>query len=86
MEMRAQHQWRSYEMTSRRWVAAAKLYNDSLANQNAAKGLPVIPKSPRALMEKLGDMEAKIIERIQTGNFLCELWYLTYRAIANSPP
>jgi RNase P subunit RPR2 len=71
MEMRAQHQWKSFAMNSRRWVTATELYNESLTNQNTARGLPVILKKPRALVEKLGEIEAKIVERIQTGNFKC---------------
>jgi hypothetical protein len=74
MEMRAQHQWKSYEMTSRRWVAAAELYNSCLVKQNEARHIPTVSKKPRALMEKLGEVELKVIERILTGNYKCEFY------------
>jgi hypothetical protein len=71
MDLRAQHQWKSFVMTSRRWVTATQIYNDQLIKQNMAMGVATIAKKPRALMDKLGDIEAKVIERILTGNYKC---------------
>ena len=67
-------------MTSHRWAAATDIYNWALACQNAAQGLPVVKKKPHALMEKLGDIEPKIIERIQAGNYKCT--YSRFKLIA----
>jgi hypothetical protein len=73
MDLCAQHQWKSFMMTSHRWVMATQIYNERLIKQNMARGVPTIEKKLRALMDKLGDIEGKIIEWILTGNYKCEL-------------
>jgi hypothetical protein len=72
MKLRAEHQWKSYSMTSRRWVVATDLYNTCLTDQNMSAQIQTVPKKPRALMEKLGEVEGKVIDRILTGNFKCK--------------
>jgi hypothetical protein len=72
MELRREEQWTSYGMTSHKWVEAANTYNRRLQTVNQSKGLPTIPKNPRALMDKLGEIEPKIINRLTQKNFVCE--------------
>lgn len=72
MEMRAEFQWASFNMTSRKWVAATETYNLRLEELCKAKGAVAMKKNPRALMDKLGQIEPKIAVRIATGNFICK--------------
>ncbi|KAJ6463111.1 hypothetical protein C8R47DRAFT_1202066 [Mycena vitilis] len=70
MNMRAEFQWKSCEMTPKRWVEATVEYNARL--QTAAGSSEVVKKHPRALMEKLGEIEPKLIQQIANNNFKCE--------------
>ena len=73
MDMRETHQWSSFTMNSQKWVAATKLFNEALAQNRKSRGLlPVIKKNPRALMEKLGEIEANVMKRLVTKNFTCK--------------
>ncbi|KAJ7615765.1 hypothetical protein DFH06DRAFT_1365836 [Mycena polygramma] len=67
MDMRREFNWRSYEMTSRTWVASTAEYNTRL--RRLSGGAQFIQKNPRALLEMLGDIEPKIVDRILTNNF-----------------
>ncbi|KAJ6456223.1 hypothetical protein C8R47DRAFT_1203691 [Mycena vitilis] len=69
MNMRAEFQWKSFEMTPKRWVEATVEYNARLEAAAGKPGLEVVKKHPRALMEKLGEIEPKIIQRIANNNF-----------------
>lgn len=71
MEMRAEFQWTSFMMTSQKWVSATHIYNERLEQQTRVRGVPFIRKNPRALMEKLGEIEPKISKRLLTKNFKC---------------
>jgi hypothetical protein len=72
MEMRAEQRWVSYNMNSRKWVIATDQFNSRLAALHSEKAIgPTIPKHPRALMEQLGVIEAKIGVRIASNNFTC---------------
>lgn len=73
MDMRETHQWSSFTMNSQKWVAATKLFNEALAQNQKAKGLSTaIKKNPRALMEKLGEIEANVMKRSVTKDFTCK--------------
>ncbi|TFK78045.1 hypothetical protein K466DRAFT_607378 [Polyporus arcularius HHB13444] len=70
MDLRAQHKWTSFGMTSRMWVSATAAYNTLLATRCQAQGLPdPILKHPRALVEKLGEVETMIVRRVATKDF-----------------
>lgn len=71
MEMRAEFQWTSFAMTSQKWVSATHIYNERLEQQARVRGILFIRKNPRALMEKLGEIEPKISKRLLTKNFKC---------------
>jgi hypothetical protein len=71
MEMRAERGWASFKMTSRKWVNETAEYNKRLTEKNRKAGLPTIEKNPRALLEKLTTIEAKVLERVATGNYTC---------------
>ncbi|KIM49769.1 hypothetical protein M413DRAFT_59878, partial [Hebeloma cylindrosporum] len=73
MDMRDTHQWSSFTMTSHKWVAATKLYNAALLESRKSKGLvQTARKNPRALVEKLGEVESNIMKRLVTRDFKCE--------------
>ena len=69
MDMCAEFQWVSYEMTSRKWVDAMEQYNHQLVEKC---GTAAIRKNPLALFRKLGEMEARLIERVQKNDFKCK--------------
>ncbi|KAJ7659704.1 hypothetical protein DFH06DRAFT_989526 [Mycena polygramma] len=54
-------------MTSRTWVDVTTEYNTRL--RKLTGGAQLVPKTPRALLEKLGDIEPKIAERRLANNF-----------------
>jgi hypothetical protein len=72
MDMRAEKQWASFNMTSHRWLTASQEYNARLRVLNEAKNCLTIKKNPRALMKLLGDVEARISDRIIKGDFICK--------------
>jgi hypothetical protein len=67
MDMRAEHQWASFNMTSRKWVAATSAYNERLE----AKNKSLVKKNPCALVDLLGRIEPKISKRIIDQDFMC---------------
>lgn len=71
MDMREEKQWASFNMNGPKWVSATHEYNTRLEAQCQASGSLMIKKHPRALMDKLGDIEPKINARITTGNYKC---------------
>jgi hypothetical protein len=71
MDMRAEKAWASFNMTSRKWVAATQEYNTRLEALNKADNRPTIRKNPRALLDLLGEIEPKISDRIIKNNYIC---------------
>ena len=73
MDMWETHQWSSFTMNSQKWVAATKLFNEALAQNQKAKGLSTaIKKNPCALMEKLREIEANVMKQLVTKDFTCK--------------
>jgi hypothetical protein len=70
MNMRAEFQWVSYNMTSQKWVLAAKEYNRRLADLNTSNS-QAVHKNPRALMDKLGEIEPVVVSRIARKDYIC---------------
>ncbi|EIW64988.1 uncharacterized protein TRAVEDRAFT_159779 [Trametes versicolor FP-101664 SS1] len=69
MRLRKEQQWASFRMTPFDWVCAASLYNTELQKLNRERGRALVMKTPRALMEKLGELEPDILGRIATDNY-----------------
>ncbi|EGO25016.1 hypothetical protein SERLADRAFT_438621 [Serpula lacrymans var. lacrymans S7.9] len=70
MDMRLQNKWALFSMTSRKWVLATADYNSRLEKLPKSGGSPAVMKNPRALFDKLGEIETKIVERIKSNNFV----------------
>jgi hypothetical protein len=77
MEMRQECQWSSFSLTSKKWVAATHEYNTRLEALNLQNGVPHVKKNPRALVEKMEEVEAIITQRINAGDYKCKLTCLT---------
>ncbi len=75
LQMRAQGRWTTYTMTPYDWVCAASVYNKELEklNQATKEAEPRPSKTPRALMEKLFELEPKLIGRIIAEDYECGL-------------
>lgn len=89
MDLRKEHQWASFKMTSRKWVLATKAYNLQLESSCSSKDHPksYIAKNPRALMDKLSEIEQMIAQRITTGNYLCTcVYYFSFLAMDHISP
>ncbi|KAF8176924.1 hypothetical protein BJ912DRAFT_930520 [Pholiota molesta] len=69
MDMRAEFQWISYAMTGSKWAAATNVYNKRLDDLGKKKNLRFIKKNPRALVDKLNEVEAQINNRIIKENY-----------------
>ncbi|KAI0704824.1 hypothetical protein C8Q76DRAFT_631245 [Earliella scabrosa] len=69
MDLRDRNKWASYKMTNFDWVCAASMYNVEISKINAKHGKQLPMKTPRALMEKLGEIESAILTRIRTSNY-----------------
>jgi hypothetical protein len=78
MDLRKEHQWASFKMTSHKWVLATKAYNLQLQSSCGSKGHSYVAKNPRALMDKLSEIEQMIAQRIATGNYLCMCVYFSF--------
>ena len=74
MQLREERQWASFRMTPFNWLCATSLFNTKLEEAYLAKGYTATPvlKAPRALMEKLGDIEQRILVRLTTQDFMCK--------------
>ena len=72
MDMRAERQWASFSMTCRKWVNATNIFNTQLEERRKGENLDVVKKNPRALMDKLAEVEQQIIQRLTTENFACK--------------
>lgn len=73
MTMRAERNWLSYKMTPQRWATDTAEYNTRLAAAAKEGKWDFVEKNPTALVTKLVSMEVKILQRLATGNFKCEL-------------
>ncbi|KAI0667040.1 hypothetical protein C8Q78DRAFT_413566 [Trametes maxima] len=71
MNLRAGHKWVSHNMTPQKWVEAAALYNMELEKADRRLGhfRGTVQKTPRALMDKLGDIEPIILRRLSDGDY-----------------
>ncbi|KAI0673878.1 hypothetical protein C8Q78DRAFT_1186282 [Trametes maxima] len=71
MNLRAEHKWASYNMTPQKWVEAATLYNTALEKTSWRLGHMrwTARKTPRALMDKLGEIEPMVLRRLQSGDY-----------------
>jgi hypothetical protein len=78
MDLRKEHQWASFKMTSHKWVLTTKAYNLRLQSSCSSEGRSFVAKNPRALLDKLGEIEQMIAQRIATGNYLCMCNYFFF--------
>ncbi|KAF8186240.1 hypothetical protein BJ912DRAFT_927161 [Pholiota molesta] len=69
MDMRAEFQWTTFGMTTSKWASATSDYNKRLEELGRKKKINVIKKNPRALMDKLNEIEPKISERLQSRDY-----------------
>ncbi|KAJ7937612.1 hypothetical protein B0H13DRAFT_1588397 [Mycena leptocephala] len=67
MDMRREFNWKSYDMSSKKWAEATKEYNVRL--RRLPGGSQFIQKNPRALLEKLVEIEPHIAARLSAGDF-----------------
>jgi hypothetical protein len=67
MDLRAEHKWVTYSMTSTRWIRATNDYNARLQESGIQD---VILKNPRALMDKLAEVEPIIADRILKNDYI----------------
>ncbi len=67
MEMRAEQQWVSFNMTPAKWVLATEAYNTRLALEHP----DAVQKNPKALLKKLSDVESLIEGKIAKQDFSC---------------
>ncbi|KAL6299496.1 hypothetical protein BKA93DRAFT_829872 [Sparassis latifolia] len=73
MDLRSEQKWVSYSMSPQQWVMAANDYNTRFEAHSRSRGRTAIRKTPRALMEKLGEIEPKVLARLASGHYTCEL-------------
>jgi hypothetical protein len=78
MDMRAEQQWTSYGTSPRQWAKATNEYNTRLEALAKSSKFPFIPKNPRALMDKLGEIEPKISDRLLRQDFQCQSPHTLY--------
>ena len=69
MEMRLEHQWVSYDMTPVKWIKATKEFNERLAAGGEGRRPSPGQKHPRALMEKLAEIEGKVADQLYHNDF-----------------
>ncbi|KIK74114.1 hypothetical protein PAXRUDRAFT_20199 [Paxillus rubicundulus Ve08.2h10] len=60
MNMHAEFKWVSHKMTPKAWVLATEEYSQHLKKK---QGQGMITKNPQVLLQKLCDMEPKLMER-----------------------
>ncbi|PIL30527.1 hypothetical protein GSI_07227 [Ganoderma sinense ZZ0214-1] len=69
MELRVTHQWATFQMTPYDWVCAASTYNTSIKRLNVEHGTALPLKTPRALLDKLSEVESNIFVRIRDTSY-----------------
>ncbi|KAJ7081765.1 hypothetical protein B0H15DRAFT_912554 [Mycena belliarum] len=62
VDMREELQWKTSDMTSKKWAEATVSYNERL-------GVSGVAKRPRALSDKLAELERAILSRLITNTF-----------------
>lgn len=72
MDMRSEEQWTSFKMTSRKWVTATDEYNRRLEDSNKKERCETFKKNPRALLDKLIEIEVSVLKRLVTQKFTCK--------------
>lgn len=72
MKLRAERGWVSYEMSPHKWSEETKTYNERLEQKTKEERGQFVGKNPRALVEKLAEIEEKVLMRLATNNFKCE--------------
>ncbi|KAJ7130666.1 hypothetical protein C8R46DRAFT_1236100 [Mycena filopes] len=65
VDMRRELQWKASDMTSKKWANAVGEYNVRLARKVPG----AIAKTPRALVNKLGEVERHALHRLATNDF-----------------
>ncbi|OJT10741.1 hypothetical protein TRAPUB_12742 [Trametes pubescens] len=74
MDLRAEQKRTSFSISSRMSVGATEEFNSRLAIRYTEKGLPPpFPKHPRALADKLADIETTIIKKISANDYTWNL-------------
>lgn len=72
MDMRKFYQWQSYRMLPAAFVQATKIFNQWLQHEDLRRGIGrTVEKHPRALVEKLGQVEDMILKRIKLQHYTC---------------
>lgn len=71
MRLRAEKKWWTCGMSPQTYVECTSVYNCELLGLARTKGHTFVPKNPRALYDKLGDIEKSILTRIQKNSFKC---------------
>lgn len=81
MNLRAELKWASYSMSPSRWVEAANAYNVELETLNRRLGHAswTTCKTPRALMDKLNEVESMVVRRLAAGDYKCEILLFAIR-------
>lgn len=72
VKVRAERKWVSYKMSPQKWVAETRLYNERLEKKTKEEGGQFVSKTPRALINKLSEMEDKVLMRLATDDFKCK--------------
>ncbi|PIL26529.1 hypothetical protein GSI_12287 [Ganoderma sinense ZZ0214-1] len=71
MTLREKCQWVSHDMNPRKYVEAASVYNIELEKQNRLNAYVsyTVRKTPRAIMDKLANVEDQVIKRLISNDF-----------------
>ncbi|PIL36291.1 hypothetical protein GSI_01954 [Ganoderma sinense ZZ0214-1] len=71
MKLREKCQWVSHDMNPRKYVEAASVYNIELEKQNRLNAYIsyAVRKTPRAIMDKLANVEDQVIKRLISNDF-----------------
>lgn len=72
MDLRAERKWVAHRLTSRAWMTVTEEYNQALENKNMIVGLLTIKKTPHAMIEKMGEVEKIILNRLVSQDFTGE--------------
>lgn len=71
MRLREQHQWWTCGMAPKKYVSSTHMYNVELQKLVRVTRCSFVPKNPRALYAKLGEIETTILKKIQSRDFKC---------------
>ncbi len=76
MKLRATHKWATFQMSPYNWVCAASTYNTAIKDLNRKQGTELPLKTPRALLDKLSEVEAQVVKRIRDSSYTCKLLFI----------